>query len=84
MDGKTGLSEREVSEIKSRGIGSMRTFAGSSTPLGMRFALFRRGECLVQPRLATIGGIAMNDPVLGGLVDSRNGGANLIGGAFGR
>jgi len=47
-------------------------------------ALFSPGECLVQPRLATIGRIAMNDPTLGRFVDSRNGRANLMGGAFWR
>ena len=46
--------------------------------------LFGRGECLVQPRLATIGSVAMNDPTLGRFVDSRNRRVNLIGGALWR
>ena len=50
----------------------------------MATCLFRRGKRLVQPRLATIGGVAMNDAVLGRFVDSRNRRANLIGGALWR
>ena len=45
--------------------------------------LFRR-ERLVQPRLATIGGVAMDDSTLGCFVDSRNRRANLIGRALWR
>ena len=41
-------------------------------------ALFSPGECLVQPRLATIRRIAMNDPALGRFVDRRNDCANFI------
>ena len=47
-------------------------------------ALFRPGERLVQSRLATISGVAMNDPILGRSVDSRNRRVNLIGGALWR
>ena len=50
----------------------------------MTARLFRRGERLVQPRLATIGGVAMDDSTLGCFVDSRNRRANLIGGALWR
>jgi len=49
----------------------------------MTARLFRR-ERLVQPGLATIGGVAMNDPILGRFVDSRNRRVNLIGGALWR
>ena len=49
----------------------------------MTAGLFRR-ERLVQPRLATIGRVAMNDPILGCSVDSRNRRANLFGGALWR
>ena len=42
-------------------------------------SLFSPGECFVQPRLATIGRVAMNDPTLGRLVDRGNRRANLIG-----
>ena len=49
----------------------------------MTVRLFR-SERLVQPRLATIGRVAMNDPILGCFVDSRNRRANLIGGALWR
>ena len=52
-------------------------------PLRMTARLFRR-ERFVQPRLATIGRVAMNDPTLGRFVDSRNRRANLIGGALWR
>ena len=48
-------------------------------PLRIKIRLFDRGESLVKTRLATIGGVAMNDPVLGRFVDSRNRRANLIG-----
>jgi hypothetical protein len=50
----------------------------------MTTCLFRRGKRLVQSRLATISGVAMNDPILGRFVDSRNRRANLIGGALWR
>ena len=43
-----------------------------------------RGERLVQPCLAAIGRVAMNDPTLRSFVDSRNRRANLIGGALWR
>ena len=49
----------------------------------MTVRLFR-SERLVQPRLATIGSVAMNDPTLSRFVDSRNRRANLIGGALWR
>ena len=49
----------------------------------MTVRLFR-SERLVQPRLATIGRVAMNDPTLRSSVDSRNRRANLIGGALRR
>ena len=49
----------------------------------MAVRLFR-SERLVQPRLATIGRVAMNDPTLGRFVDRRNRRANLIGGALWR
>ena len=49
----------------------------------MTVRLFR-GERLVQPRLAAIGRVAMNDPTLRSFVDSRNRRANLIGGALWR
>ena len=52
--------------------------------LGGYNALFRPSERLVQPRLATMGGVAMNDSPLGGLVDCRNRRTNLIGGALWR
>ena len=51
-------------------------------PLRIKTRLFDRDECLVKPRLATIGGVAMNDPVLGRFVDSGNRRANLIGAAL--
>ena len=54
------------------------TTHSSTTPL------FGWCECPVQPGLATIGGVAMNDPALGRFVDSRNRLANLIGGALWR
>jgi hypothetical protein len=47
-------------------------------------SLFSPSERLVQPRLATIGCVAMNDPTLRRFVDSRNRRANLIGGALWR
>jgi hypothetical protein len=49
----------------------------------MTVRLFR-SERLVQPRLATIGRVAMNDPTLRSFVDGRNRRANLIGGALWR
>ena len=52
--------------------------------LRMTARLFRRDERFVQPRLATIGRVAVNDPTLSRFVDSRNRRANLIGGAFWR
>ena len=55
-----------------------------SAVLRMTGSLLRPGECLVQPRLATIGGVAMNDAILGRFVDSRNRRANLIGSALWR
>ena len=66
-------------KVNSRGILGLR-FA----PLRMTACLFRRGKRLVQPRLATIGGVAMNDPTFGRFVDSRNRRANLFGGALWR
>jgi hypothetical protein len=45
---------------------------------GAYSALFCR-ERFVQPRLATISHVAMNDPALGRLVDCRNRRANPIG-----
>ena len=53
-------------------------------PLRMTARLFRPSERLVQPRLATIGRVAMNDPTLGRLVDRGNRRANLIGAALWR
>lgn len=50
-----------------------------STPLMVTAGLFR-SERLVQPRLATIGRVAMNDPTFGCFVDGRNRCANLFGG----
>jgi hypothetical protein len=47
-------------------------------------ALFRPSERFVETRLATICGVAMNDPTLGRFVDSRNRRANLIGGGLWR
>ena len=47
-------------------------------------SLFRPSERLVQPRLATIGGVAMNDAIFGCFVDRRNRRANLFGGALWR
>ena len=47
-------------------------------------SLFRPSERLVQPRLATIGCVAMNDATLGRSVESRNRRANLIGAALWR
>jgi hypothetical protein len=44
--------------------------------------LFRRDERFVKTCLAPIGCVAMNDPAFRRFVDSRNGRANLIGGAF--
>ena len=84
--------ERTISEPKSNPVAWLNaSFCGildSSRVGGIRsgrpLALFRRGECFVQPRLATIGGVPMNDPVLSRFVDSRNRGANLIGGAIWR
>jgi hypothetical protein len=83
-----GLSERKVSEIKSGNgtdgyrCGILRLLPRRRNPLRTTIVLFRRGECLIQPRLATIGGVPMNDPVLSRFVDSRNRRANLIGGAL--
>ena len=55
-----------------------------SAPLRMTVRLFRPSERFVQPRLATIGRVAMNDPTLGCFVDSRNRRANLIDSALWR
>jgi hypothetical protein len=52
-------------------------------PLRVTAGLFRR-ERFVQPRLATIASVAMNDSALGRFVDSRNRRANLIGGTLWR
>ena len=51
-------------------------------PLRMTASLFRRGERLVKTRLATIGRVAMNNPILGRFIDSTDRRANLIGGAL--
>jgi hypothetical protein len=62
--------------------GILRVLPRLRDPLRIKPRLFDRGECLVKTRLATIGGVAMNDAVLGRFVDSRNRGANLIGAAL--
>ena len=51
-------------------------------PFRMTMRLFRRDECFIKTRLATIGRVAMNDPAFRRFVDSRNRRANLIGRAF--
>ena len=64
--------------------GDCKVVSGSLAQRGGYSALLRPSERLVQPRLATIGGIAMNDPTFGRFVDSRNRRANLFGGALWR
>ncbi|HTL79227.1 MAG TPA: hypothetical protein VL136_07445, partial [Candidatus Babeliales bacterium] len=54
--GMRGMAQREL----------LRNF---SIPLRVTLDLFRRSERPVQARLATIGGVAMNDPVLRRFVD---------------
>src|SRR5215471_3880196 len=56
----------------------IRPLARCLTQRGGYGALFRRKR-FVKTRLATIGGVAMNDPVLGRFVDRGNRRANLIG-----
>ena len=67
-----------------RGTHIARTSAQRLAQRGGYSALFRPGERLVQSRLATIGGVAMNDPVLRRFVDGRNRRANLFDGALWR
>jgi hypothetical protein len=54
------------------------SFDFHSAALRMTGSLLRPDECPVEPRLATIGGVPMNDAILGRFVDSRNRRANLI------
>jgi len=67
-----------------RGMAQRELLRNFSIPLRVTVALFRRSERPVQARLATIGGVAMNDPVLRRFVDCRNCCVNLIRGALWR
>src|SRR3954466_9275497 len=58
-----------------------RMVRGRFATFSLTAALFCR-ERLVQARLATVSGVAMNDAIFGRFVDSRNRGANLFRGAF--
>ena len=67
-----------------RGTHIARASAGASRSEAATTPLFCPSERLVQPRLATIGSVAMNDPIFSRLVDSRNRDSDLIGGALWR